>query len=65
MPPTKRAPEAGGRPSSFTTISGRTVEPLYTPEDAAGLDYAAAVDPILIAHRDRIMRAHFKLPMEL
>ena len=28
-------------------------------------EVAAAVDPILIAHRDRIMRAHFKLPMEL
>lgn len=26
---------------------------------------AAAVDPILIEHRDRIMRAYFKLPMEL
>ncbi len=25
----------------------------------------AAVDPILIAHRDRIMYAHFKIPMEL
>jgi len=25
----------------------------------------AAVDPILLAHRDRIMRAHFKIPMEL
>ena len=28
-------------------------------------EVAAAVDPILIAHRDRIMRAHFRLPMEL
>ena len=27
-------------------------------------DVAAAVDPILIAHRDRIMRAYFKIPME-
>jgi glutathione S-transferase len=25
----------------------------------------AAVDPILIAHRDRIMAAHFKVPMEM
>lgn len=25
----------------------------------------AAVDPILIAHRDRIMASHFKLPMEM
>src|SRR5512137_909685 len=40
MPPTQRAPEAGGRPWQFTTISGRPVEPLYTPEDTAGLDYA-------------------------
>jgi methylmalonyl-CoA mutase N-terminal domain/subunit len=40
MSPTRRAPEAGGRPSPFTTISGRPVEPLYTPEDTAGLDYA-------------------------
>lgn len=24
----------------------------------------AALDPILVAHRDRIMKAHFKLPME-
>ncbi len=39
MPPTQRAPEAAGRPSSFTTISGRPVERLYTPEDTAGLDY--------------------------
>ena len=28
-------------------------------------EVAAAVDPILIAPRDRIRRAHFKLPMEL
>lgn len=27
-------------------------------------EVAAAIDPILIAHRDRIMRAHFRLPME-
>src|SRR5512137_300849 len=46
MPPTQRAPEAGGRPWQFTTISGRPVEPLYTPEDTAGLDYAGELgDP--------------------
>jgi glutathione S-transferase len=28
-------------------------------------EVAAAVDPILIAHRDRIMRAHYKLPLEM
>jgi methylmalonyl-CoA mutase N-terminal domain/subunit len=39
MAPTKRAPEGGGRPSRHTTVSGRRVEPLYTPEDTAGLDY--------------------------
>jgi methylmalonyl-CoA mutase N-terminal domain/subunit len=32
--------EAARRPSQFTTISGRPVERLYTPEDTAGLDYA-------------------------
>ncbi len=41
MAPTQRAPKAGERPSPFTTISGRPVEPLYTPEDTAGLDYAS------------------------
>jgi methylmalonyl-CoA mutase, N-terminal domain len=40
MPPKPGAPEAAGRPSPFTTISGRPVERLYTPEDTAGLDYA-------------------------
>jgi len=25
----------------------------------------AAVDPVLITHRDRIMAGHFKLPMEM
>ena len=39
MPPKQRAPEADGRPSQFTTISGRAVKPLYTPEDTAGFDY--------------------------
>ena len=28
-------------------------------------EVAAAVNPILIEHRDRIMRTHFKIPMEL
>jgi glutathione S-transferase len=28
-------------------------------------EVAAAVDPALMEHRDRIMRAHFKIPMEL
>ena len=28
-------------------------------------DVRAAVDPLLIAHRDRIMASHFKLPMEM
>jgi len=40
MPPTPRVLEAARRPSQFTTISGRPVERLYTPEDTAGLDYA-------------------------
>ncbi len=40
MPPKPRAPEAAGRPSPFTTISGRPVEPLYTPGDTVSLDYA-------------------------
>ncbi len=40
MPPKRQVSEAAGRPSHFTTISGRPVEPLYTPEDTAGLDYA-------------------------
>ncbi len=35
-PTLKKAPE---RPGPFTTISGRPVERLYTPEDLAGLDY--------------------------
>jgi methylmalonyl-CoA mutase, N-terminal domain len=40
MPPKQRAPEADGRPSQFTTISGRPLKSLYTPEDTAGVDYA-------------------------
>lgn len=38
------------------------VRPMFENTPA---EVAAAVDPILIEHRDRIMRAHFKLPMEL
>jgi methylmalonyl-CoA mutase N-terminal domain/subunit len=54
MPPASGAPSAGRRssgkgsataaaavrPAQFTTISGRAVERLYTPEDIAGLEYA-------------------------
>jgi methylmalonyl-CoA mutase N-terminal domain/subunit len=40
----KTASTAGGaskeRRGSFTTISGRPIEPLYTPNDVASLDYA-------------------------
>jgi methylmalonyl-CoA mutase N-terminal domain/subunit len=35
-PALKKAPE---RAASFTTISGRPIERLYTPEDVAGIDY--------------------------
>ena len=38
------------------------VRPLFENTPAA---VAAAVDPVLIEHRNRIMRAHFKIPMEL
>jgi glutathione S-transferase len=37
------------------------VRPMFENVSA---DVAAAVDPILITHRDRIMRAYFKVPME-
>ncbi|HEX7486559.1 MAG TPA: methylmalonyl-CoA mutase family protein [Vicinamibacterales bacterium] len=54
MPPASGAPSAGRRssekgsptaaaavrPAQFTTISGRAVERLYTPQDVAGLEYA-------------------------
>ncbi|HUF48612.1 MAG TPA: methylmalonyl-CoA mutase family protein, partial [Vicinamibacterales bacterium] len=36
-PSLRKAPE---RPASFTTISGRPIERLYTSDDIAGLDYA-------------------------
>ena len=39
VPPKPRAPQIAGRTTAFTTISGRPVERLYTPEDTAGLDY--------------------------
>jgi len=34
-----RARPAAARPSQFTTISGRPIGRLYTPEDTTGLDY--------------------------
>jgi len=37
-PALKKAPE---RPASFTTVSGRPIERLYTPEDVGRLDYQA------------------------
>ena len=39
MPPTIGAPRAGVRPATCTTISGRPIDRLYTPQDVAGLDY--------------------------
>src|ERR1700760_2795633 len=36
QPALKKSPE---RAQAFTTISGRPVNRLYTPEDAEGLDY--------------------------
>ncbi|MCZ6773381.1 MAG: hypothetical protein O7G83_15580 [Proteobacteria bacterium] len=38
------------------------VRPMFENTPA---DVAAAVDPILIEHRNKIMQAHFKIPMEL
>jgi methylmalonyl-CoA mutase, N-terminal domain len=37
----EKAPEARSRErgGAFTTVSGRPIEPLYRPEDVAGLDY--------------------------
>jgi methylmalonyl-CoA mutase N-terminal domain/subunit len=40
-PALKKAPE---RAVPFTTISGRPIERLYTPDDVAGLDYARDVN---------------------
>jgi len=37
------------------------VRPMFEQVPA---EVSAAIDPILIEHRDRIMRAHFKIPME-
>jgi len=31
--------EAGERDADFQTLSGEPLEPLYTPQDVAGLDY--------------------------
>jgi methylmalonyl-CoA mutase N-terminal domain/subunit len=39
-PALEKAPE---RPGPFTTISGRRIERLYTPDDVQGLDYARDV----------------------
>jgi len=36
-PALKKAPE---RAAAFTTVSGRPIDRLYTPEDVAGIDYA-------------------------
>ena len=38
------------------------VRPMF---EAVSPDVAAAVDPIVISHRDRVMREYFKLPMEM
>jgi methylmalonyl-CoA mutase, N-terminal domain len=40
-PALKKAPE---RADSFTTVSGRPIEPLYTADDLAGLDYAPDIN---------------------
>ncbi|HEU0106630.1 MAG TPA: methylmalonyl-CoA mutase family protein, partial [Vicinamibacteria bacterium] len=34
------ASEPGQRGAAFTTISGRPIDPLYRPQDVAGIDYA-------------------------
>lgn len=39
-PTLRRSPE---RPGPFTTISGRPIDRLYTPEDVAGIDYAGSI----------------------
>ena len=40
-PALKQSPE---RAASFTTISGRPIERLYTPDDLAGIDYARDIN---------------------
>src|SRR5688572_15848778 len=35
----ERAPQPAQRQTSFTTISGRPIERVYTPEHLAGIDY--------------------------
>ena len=37
-PPGTPAADAAARPGPFTTVSGRSVSPLYTPDDLAGFD---------------------------
>ncbi|PYQ46763.1 MAG: methylmalonyl-CoA mutase, partial [Acidobacteria bacterium] len=32
-------PAEAAKPRTFTTISGRPIDPLYKPEDVAGIDY--------------------------
>ena len=41
-----------------------TAEPIRPLFDMIDPNVKAAIDPILLAHRDRIMEAHFKIPME-
>ncbi len=40
-PALKKSPE---RASSFTTVSGRPIDPLYTADDLAGIDYARDIN---------------------
>lgn len=41
-----------------------TAEPVRPLFDMIDPDVKAAIDPTLLAHRDRVMEAHFKIPME-
>ena len=41
--------------------TAEAIRPLF---DTIDPDVKAAIDPILLAHRDRMMQAHFKVPME-
>lgn len=46
--------------------SGCPLDPAVRPMFKQTLpEVAAAVDPVLIEHRDRIMRAHYKPPLEM
>jgi hypothetical protein len=38
------------------------VRPMF---ESTSAEVTAAIDPILIEHRDRMMRAYFKMPMEM